>query len=190
MTQEYLLSVLETYRYAVLFPIAFLEGPILSVMVGFLVSAGFIKLLPSFGILMFADVVRDVASYYVGKWWHPKFAVTRLGKRMAGMDRLWHEHTFKAMMLAKWSYGLSFPLLISAGLAKIPVRSFIINALFATTLQYAVLMAVGYYFGESYEVVGTYIVNAQIAVAIGLVLVIAGIVAFSKFVRKELPSES
>ncbi len=190
MTQAYLLSVLETYRYAVLFPIAFLEGPILSVMVGFLVSAGFIKLLPSFGILMFADVVRDVASYYVGKLWHPKFAVTKLGKRMAGMNRLWHEHTFKAMMLAKWSYGLSFPLLISAGLAKVPIRSFVVSALVATTLQYAVLMAVGYYFGESYEVIGTYIVNAQIVIAVGVVLVIAGLVAFSKFVRKELPSES
>ena len=189
MTQSSLVSALITYRYAVLFPLAFLEGPVLSVLIGFLVFGGYLALAPSFAILLFADFCRDTASYLVGKLWHPKFATSRLGRRLKGMDHLWHTHIVKAMILSKWAYGLSFPLLISAGLARVPMRKFILIALSVTVFQYAILISLGYYVGQSYQIVSHYLIDAQIFAAVGAVVFMLLIFSLSFLAKRKLPPE-
>ncbi len=189
MMNSSLVSALIAHRYVVLFPLAFLEGPALSVLIGFLAFRGHLSIAPSYVILMIADVCRDTASYFVGKLWSPNFAVSRLGKRLKGMDRLWHTHTIRAMVVSKWAYGLSFPLLISAGLAEVPLRKFILIALSVTMFQYAVLISLGYYFGESYQIVSQYVVDAQIFGSIGAISLVLLPFFLSVLAKKNLPSE-
>jgi membrane protein DedA with SNARE-associated domain len=182
-------SLLLTYRYLALLPLAFLEGPILAVAVGFLIFQGHLALLPSFGILMFADVARDVLSYVVGNLGNDRIARSRFGNRLGAIHRLWHEHTVKAVILSKWAYGLNFPLLVSAGIARVSFMKFFSIAMVVTGLQYSALITLGYFFGQSHELIGEYLFASQIFVAILVVLLLGGMYIISRKARDVVVSE-
>lgn len=182
-----LLALLLTYKYAILLPVAFLEGPFLCILLGFLIAGGHLSFLPSFGIMMLVDIVRDMTLYFIGKFWHPAFAGSRLGHRLEAMEHLWHRHTVKAMVLSKWAYGLSLPLIMTSGLARLPVRKFFAVALAITAFQYAVLITAGYYFGKFYQIIGHYLILAQLFAAGGAVFFFLLLALAARAAKKAIP---
>ena len=56
------------YRYVILLPIAIIEGPIISVIAGFLVSIHAMEFWIVFGILVLGDVIGDMLLYGVCRW--------------------------------------------------------------------------------------------------------------------------
>jgi membrane-associated protein len=184
---ETLIPVLLTYKYLLLFPLSLLEGPILSVVVGFLISQQQLNFFAAYAILMAADILRDTALFLIGRWLHPESVLSRIADRFKHMDHLWTRHTVKTLMISKWAYGLSFPMLISAGLTKLSVKKFVMIAFLVTMFQYAVLIALGFYFGKSYQLLSTYIVGAQLFLALGIVIIVVLYVVFSKLSARMLP---
>ena len=188
-----IMQLLLTYRYAVLFPLAAIEGPIVSFIVGFLISLGYFNPFVAYIILIFGDFIPDSLLYMFGKHAARKSFIDRYGKRFGITERhfnviarLWHEHSLKTMFFSKLAYGLSTPFLISAGLAHMPSRKFYTAAIPITMFQYAVLMTLGYYFGNSYTIFGKYLQNAEIIIAVVVVAVIVGYYAFSVSLREKI----
>jgi membrane protein DedA with SNARE-associated domain len=183
-----LITLLLTYRYWLIFPLVFFEGPIMAVIIGFLISLGYFDILPAYIVMLLGDIIPDTMYYAFGRLGHARFAKTKLGKRLKAMDHLWKEHTFKSMLLAKWAYGLSTPLLASAGLSQLSLGKFLRSAIPITMAQYAILLAVGYEFVASYQLISKSLLYAQLFVASGIVLIIGLFFVLKLVAKRALPA--
>lgn len=185
-----IIALLEHYRYAVLFPVAALEGPIVGFIAGSLVPLGYFSLIPLIITLVFADLIPDIIYYMLGRWGKRKGLPERFGsrikltpERLEVLRHLWHTHTVKAMMITKFSYGLSTPLLITAGLVHVSFNKFWKLSALLAFMQYSVLVGLGYFFGGYIMEVQSTMVRVQIAVAAAAVVFVAYYV-FTTRVRK------
>lgn len=188
-----LLALLLAYRYWILFPLAFIEGPVVALAAGWFVSLGYLNIVPTFIILLFGDLAPDTLYFWIGHWVHKANFLQRYGPRVGitehrlkGIEHLWHTHTFKSALLAKWAYGMSTPLLMSAGLARLPTKKFLPYVTFITAVQYAVMLAAGYYFGSSYLMISRYIQNAEWIVAGVVLLLLFAYFFVSRYARRSL----
>ncbi len=188
-----MLAALIHYKYLALFPLAAFEGPVLSLLVGFLVHAGYLAFLPSYGILLLGDLIPDTTYYYIGRFGNQKDFIKKYGSKVKiitehfpTVEKLWQHHPFKTMFLSKLAYGLSTPFLVSAGLVKIPLRKFVANAFPITIFQYAVFMSIGYSLGKSYAAAEKYIKYTGIGIALIVIILIVVYILLSRYARKRI----
>lgn len=174
-----IIALLEQYRYFVLFPLACLEGPILGFIAGTLIPLGYFYPVPLLATLILADVIPDITYYYLGRWGHNRVWVQKFiaklrvtPERLDLLHRLWHTHTAKAMLVTKFSYGLSTPLLLTAGLVQLPFSRFWKWSAFLAACQYTVLVSLGYFFGEYFTKVQSSLVRGQMIIAAAAVVFI------------------
>ena len=82
------LALIFEYRYVAIFALAFIEGPVVSLILGFLVAGGSFELIPTVGALVLGDLVPDTLYYYVGRFGHSKkFTDFEFIERFAFYDR-------------------------------------------------------------------------------------------------------
>ncbi len=175
-----IVALLEQYRYLILFPLACFEGPILAFIAGSLVPLGYFHLVPLFLVLIAGDVVPDVTYYFIGRFGGRTEFVKRHsakvglnGDRLETIKRLWFTHTHKTMLVSKFAYGLSTPLLITAGLVHLPFRRFWTSSLPLSAAQFAFLLALGYFFGGYFSEVEDTLTRVQLLIA--AVVVVGGV---------------
>jgi len=165
---EWLLS----YRYAIIFPLMVVEGPITTLAAGFLSSLGYLKLIPVYLIVVAGDLGGDTIYYAIGRWgrrplekWGKYIKLTK--ERIQKLESLFEQHGGKTLIAGKLSHAVGSVVLITAGIAKIPYRKFIWFNLLATLPKSLVLVLIGYYFGNAYvkyrsyvDVLGALIIGA------------------------------
>jgi len=191
---DYILQLIEQYRYLILFPLAAFEGPIVALVAGFAVHMGFLSFIPSYMVLILGDLIPDVIYYYIGRFGNTTKIVEKYRTKSGGiisnnfnvMERLWSTHPRKTMFLSKLAYGLSTPFLISAGLVKMPLKQFLSYTIPISLLQYMVILTIGYFLGKSYEVAAKYIKYGGYLFAALLVVFIIGYVFAFRYARKEI----
>ena len=188
-----ILLLLLKYKYLVLFPLAAIEGPVVSLIVGFLVFSGVLSFWPSYIILLFGDIVPDTIYYLIGYFGEKtKFVQKHLFQsdifknHMGVIKKLWTEHTFKTMFFGKLAYGMAIPFLISAGITKITYRRFILHTIPITLFQYGVIMLTGYYLGSSYALALKYVDYAYFLMAIFVILFIFIYIFATKYAKKKI----
>ncbi|HKI73364.1 MAG TPA: hypothetical protein VJ998_01885, partial [Pseudomonadales bacterium] len=125
---EGVIALIIHYKYLILFPLATLEGPVVSLVAGLLSSLGYLEFLPAFAIILIGDLIPDVAYYFLGRHARNSASEGRFGRHLAFLARhgkllegLWLEHGRKTMLLSKLAYGISAPLLMSAGMTNMPL---------------------------------------------------------------------
>jgi membrane-associated protein len=186
-----IIALLVQYRYLVLFPLACVEGPMLGFITGTLIPLGYFHPVPLFATLVLADVLPDIAYYFAGRWGKERSLIEKIGpklritpERFEVVRNLWHTHPFKTMAITKFAYGLSTPLLITAGLVHLPFNKFWRYSAFLAAVQYSVLMGLGYFFGGYFSTVESTLVRAQILVA-GVALVFGLYYLLTRTVRTQ-----
>jgi membrane protein DedA with SNARE-associated domain len=169
--------LLEQYRYLILFPLACFEGPILGFISGTLIPLGYFSWIPLIITLVLADVLPDMAYYLFGRWGKRTSLIEKVGPRLKiiperfeAVGLLWHTHTFKTMAVTKFAYGLSTPLLITAGLVNVPFRLFWMYSATLAFFQYSLLVSLGYFFGGYFATVQDILVRIQLLVAVAIVV--------------------
>lgn len=192
----YLSLLIIKYKYLVLFPAAFFEGPIVAFFAGLLASLGYLNIPIAYGILLLGDFVPDTIYYFIGRYGENKNFIHKYGskfglttERFNFIKKIWHTHGFKTMFISKLAYGMSTGFLIAAGLAKIPVKKFYKYTIPVTVIEYGLLMILGYYFGNSYSLVSNYVKGTQIAFAIFTILFIVGYCFFVRYMKRQLIKE-
>lgn len=150
------INLILTYRYIILFPLACVEGPVLALTIGFLVHLGYFNIWGALLLMCAGDFFPDIFYYYLGYIGNEKKYLEKYGSRFQlikdnfpVIEKLWRDHGYKMMFFSKLAYGMSTPLLISSGLAKMPFRKFVSRALLVTIFQYSIILALGYYLGYS-----------------------------------------
>lgn len=196
MSMNSLLTILLTYKYIAIFPLAVIEGPFLAVLLGYLVHAQYVNLYITFLVLLSADILPDIFYYHLGKRGGKKvleskyFANSKYtAEHLRVIEYLWNRHTKKTMFFAKISYGISLPLIISAGVAKMPLKRFILTSLPIGILQIGVFMFIGYHLGTSYAVAEKYMKYPGILAVILLIILLIGYVFLRKHVTKLFEKE-
>ena len=83
-----ILDWLINYKYLILFPVTIFEGPIITVIAGFLSSLNTLDLLIAFGVVVLGDLTGDTLYYCIGYWGRESF-VARWGKYVGlNIDRV------------------------------------------------------------------------------------------------------
>lgn len=186
------ITLLETSGYILLFPIAVMEGPIITVIAGFLVSLGIFNLFIVYAIIVVGDILGDAFWYLLGRFgghWRYTQPIKRFFKltpeRIERTRHQFHTHRYKMMMASKLIHGVGSAGLFTAGLVRVPYLTFASACLVVTLAQAALFLALGYYFGEAYEVIGQYL---DYVAAAGLVVGCIGIGVGIWYARKNFLS--
>ncbi|MDO8183802.1 MAG: VTT domain-containing protein [bacterium] len=189
----WLIPLIIHYRYLILFPIAAIEGPMVALVVGFLISLGYLSFIPAYIILLFGDIIPDTIYYYLGRFGNHDKLRAKYFKPESFLDRnskiiehLWNNHGGKTMFFSKLAYGLSIPFLISAGFVKIPLKRFLSLTIPVTIFQYGVLIAVGFYLSKSYNLAITYIKNGGLIFAGVLIIFVIGYFIFYRYAQAQI----
>jgi membrane protein DedA with SNARE-associated domain len=171
-----------------LFPVSIIEGPIVTVIAGFLVSLHQINLGIAYVVLVMGDVVGDSALYFFGFYGGHRF-IKRWGHLIRvtdeDVDKLgdhFGSHSGKTLIIGKLTHSLGSVVLFSAGMAKMPFWKFIWYNLVSTLPKTLVLLIVGYYFGEAYPQIKTYFDYITLA---GLLIVVLAVVFYLFFKRSK-----
>ena len=179
MPLDGLTRVLIEYRYWIILPLALVEGPMVAFVTAALSSRGYFNPYVVYWIFIVKDVVVDGSAYYLGRFAEDKPLVTRLLAKahvtpteIAHVRLLWARHGWRAMCVAKLSWGLSPALLAVAGIVAVPAALFFRYAVGIALVEYGILFGLGYYFGHTMSTVSTAIRITQYAVAGAAVIVI------------------
>lgn len=187
-----IIASLYAYRYIGLFLGSFFEGPIVMAAAGFLIKLGYFKILPAFSMLLLGDLLADVAWYYVGHFGARKF-IYKFGRffgvtesAMEKVKVMFHKHHNKILIFSKvtMGFGIAVPILVTAGISKVPIRRFILLNLLGGLVWTAFIMTLGYFFGNIYIVISD---SLKVGFIVGVGILLAAILfGFSKFLRSEV----
>jgi membrane-associated protein len=173
---EYLLQLLTQFRYFILFPLAIVEGPIITVIAGFLCSLGFLNPLFVFPIIISGDVIGDSIYYGLGRSGNPKFfqKISKwIGinpKKIDPVISFFNANPIRTISLSKIVLGIGVAGLFLAGQAKIPYKKFLLVCLLTSFVQCAVYLCIGLLFGKAYLEINRYLTDfASITIIVTLV---------------------
>lgn len=159
-----LLSILEHYKYWLVFPIAVFEGPIISVISGFLVHLKHFNIYIIYPLLIIADLVGDSLYYLIGRFGGRSITFKKFGKYFGYNDEYeryieehFVKHPAKTLLSAKFTHGLGGTVQATAGIARMDYFQFIKWNLIGQVPKSLVLIIIGYYLGESYEKINGYL---------------------------------
>jgi membrane protein DedA with SNARE-associated domain len=193
MDPSHIIQLVIAYRYWILVPLSFLEGPIIAFIAGTLASAGYFNIYILAVFFLFRDVIVDLACYSLGFFggqaaWVRRL-IARMGVTQGHLDEvrsLWHTHPFKTMFLSKLSYGVASGFIVVAGLVRMSLEKFMLYGIMVTFLHYGTLLALGYFFGASLGGTITGILEKVPYVVGGLSLLIIGYYLLKRYMNTQL----
>lgn len=185
------LNLIILYKYLIILPLAIIEGPFLAVLLGYLIHYGYINLYVTFVLLLIADIGPDIFYYRLGRYGNKKLLESKYfsnsekaNNNLKVLEHMWHKHTKKTMFFGKLAYGISVPIIVSAGVAKLPLNKFILTSLPIGILQICIMLFVGYHLGTSYDTALQYVKYPSIVIAILFVSIFILYIIFSKYFKK------
>lgn len=141
------------YKYQAIFPVAVLEGPIITIISGFLVSRGRLALVPALLVVFFGDIVSDCVLYSIGRGGRYVLRYIKFfhisPERIEKLEDRFKSSPWKTMMLAKVSYGLGTVFMIASGASHMPPKKFLQYIFSLDFVRSSFLLAIGFYFGKA-----------------------------------------
>lgn len=179
MTEADIGALIRDYGMLIIAPLAVLEGPVVSVVAGYLAKAGLILLPQTFGVLVLADLVGDVILYTIGRRgrarvalrWLAAFGVTR--RRLARVLRAFRAQGGRILVIGKLTHSAGFAVLLAAGMARMPIAQFLALNLLATLPKVALFLGLGWWFGKVSDRVGDWLLGGSILVLVCVLTLIA-----------------
>lgn len=170
---ENLILLITKYGYFILFPLAIVEGPTITIIAGLLVFLGILNIFLVYIILLAGDIIGDSLMYLIGrlsssvffKWIGSRFGVT--DSKVERIKKYFSKHGNKAIALSKYIHGIGIVGLITAGSLKLSYRRYILTCFVATLIQSAILLTVGILFGHAYAQLSKYLNYYGAATIIG-----------------------
>lgn len=146
---------LYAYGYWILFPLVVIEGPLVTILAGFLASLKFFNIFLAYAVVVLADLTGDIIYYCAGRWWlnrafNRTLAFFSLSKsRVEKIEQALKKNRGKVLFFGKLSHVVGVVILFAAGHAEVPFADYVWYNFLATLPKSLVLILVGYYFGSS-----------------------------------------
>lgn len=192
MSVEFITALILQYRYWILIPLSFIEGPVVAFVAGTLASVGLFDIYFLAGLFFVRDVGLDGIYYATGYFGgHTAFAermLTKIGITDDHLERvrvLWAKRPFMTMFIGKLSYGIASAFIVVAGMVNMPLRVFFKYGILVAILEYGTLLLAGYFLGASLGGTAARVIsNVQYLIAFAA-LVISGYYLFSWYIRSK-----
>jgi len=180
ITLDGVIQLIQSHGLLLLAPLPVLEGPIVTVIAGYLASLGLLNTAGALVVVIVGDLVGDALLYLAGRkgmkripqrWRH------RLGlnsARVAALTDHFGARGGQTLVLGKLTHSAGAAILVAAGAARMPVGAFLWWNLVATLPKSAALLALGYGFGSAYEQIDTWIMRLSLLLL--AVMVLGGLV--------------
>lgn len=158
------------YKYFLFFPIVVIEGPIITIIAGFLSSLNQMNFYIAYALAIAGDLTGDSMYYCLGRWGGSSYLARRIKylgltkERAAHLEGYFSRHVGKTLVLTKFTQGIGFAVLTAAGLAKVPYRKFLWYNLLPTIPKSFVLLLIGFYYGKAYLRIDEYINYVSFAI--------------------------
>lgn len=176
-----MLELLLTYKYIILMPLAIIEGPIVAVICGFLITLKVLNPFWVYIILVAGDIVGDGGIYYIGykgKRFLKYFRIT--DEKLEKAKTYFRDNHKKAIIMSKLVHGIGFTGLIAAGASHVPYKRYFKTCALISVVQSAVMILIGVLFGHAYVQIGKYL-NYYAAIISVIVLIILLFVFIRKY---------
>jgi membrane protein DedA with SNARE-associated domain len=174
-----IVPILAQYGYAVILPIAVVEGPAMAMIAGALVAAGQMNGVAACVLLVIADLIGDAGYYGLGRFGHaPLLAAIskRLSltpERLAPLERRFHDNDWKLLMIGK-TQALGSIILYFAGASRMSFARYMMLNVIGTVPKVVLFELVGYFLWRSVLQSTRYIDYVTVALfGLALVLLIA-----------------
>jgi len=190
LPSELIIQELVAKGYLALFLITIIEGPVITILGGFLVSLGVFKFIYAYPLILIADTIGDLLAYSVGYMGRKRYAIRILAwfkiseDKLFGLDNFFKRHGGKSIFLAKFITGAGSWTLVTAGMARVKLKRFLKYSLAAGTLKTAIYMAVGYFFGHLYKILIKWI-DITSTIIILVILLILFFYFIKNFLKKK-----
>jgi membrane protein YqaA with SNARE-associated domain len=123
-----LVELLHAWGLVIIAPLSIIEGPVVSMLTGYLARLGAFDLLPLLAVLVLGDLVGDIALYLIGR--KGRLVVRRrwLGRlrispaQLARLVRRFRAQDVRLILFGKFTHCLGFGILLAAGVARMPHR--------------------------------------------------------------------
>lgn len=183
-------SLILQYKYFIIFPLTVIEGPIVTVLSGFLYSVGYFSFIPLYLVLIAGDLIGDFFLYGIGYHFgrplmkkHGTFLSIKK-ELFEKIEAKFHDHQNKILLISKMTmgFGFSHATLIGAGMVRIPFRKYALLNSIGGFVWTGFLLGVGYFFGNLYTVIeGKFKIVSVVAL---IIVVLAIFYGFSRYMRE------
>ncbi len=171
-----ILGWLGQYGYIPLLLFSIIEGPIVTVIAGFLSSTNHYSFLIAYCVVVTGDLLGDSIIYTMGRhyskgnipFWLRWVGVTK--DRVEIVSKNFDEHPKKIFFTGKITHGGGFAVLFGAGVVKFPFIRFLFYNFLFTIVKSGILIVIGFYFGKAYIHIQHYI--DYVAVSVGIIFIL------------------
>lgn len=175
---DQIIELLIQYKYYILFPIMIIEGPIATVIAGFIVSIGVMNFIITYFVVIIGDTTGDIIYYIIGRWGRENF-LERWGKyigfpieKVIPIEKHFEKYGTKTLFIGKMAQGIGGIFLIAAGLVRMPFLKFVSANLLATFAKSFGLLLLGYFFGQSINNINSALgIISTISIGIGIIVI-------------------
>jgi membrane protein DedA with SNARE-associated domain len=168
--------LMQHYGYWFLFPIAVVEGPIITVIAALLAAEGYLNVFAVFGIVVLGDMVGDLCYYAPGRW--GKKYILRWGhyvgvraEQLNALEERYRSRGGRTILFGKWTHSAGFLFLIAAGAAEMPIVPFLWYNLIGTLPKSLLFTLIGYFVGYQYNTLNSYLERGSLVIFILLCFV-------------------
>lgn len=192
MAPDHLTQLIIDYRYWIVIPLSFLEGPVVAFAVGTLSQFGYFNPFVAVWVFFAKDMIMDGLFYFLGRFATRAAFVQRILHRggiitesTEEFREQWERHAFRTMFMAKLPHGFSSVFLAMSGVIKAPWGRFFSYAAVIAVLQYVLLFVLGYYFGSWLGLSSSLITRVQYVLT-GVFAIAAVYLAVAWYVRRRI----
>jgi len=149
-------QLISTHGLLILAPLSIIEGPVVSIVAGWLVSLALLQPLPVFICVVAGDLIGDSVLYFAGRSarldrWPLIGQFLKLRRAtLVPLIRRFRDSSVRILAVGKLTHAAGFAVLLAAGAAKVPYRTFFLVNLLVTIPKSLALLALGYGFGAAH----------------------------------------
>jgi len=153
MILQYILA----YKYLILLPLSIIEGPIVIVLCGFLVTTKVLNPWIVLPLFIVGDIIGDAILYWVGRKGGRTLRFFRVKEKTLEEAKKYFETNHKkALIMSKLIHGLGFTGLVAAGVLRVPYKKYFTFCGTVSAVQSTVLLVLGILFGSAYMKIAKY----------------------------------
>ena len=177
-SQEILTQWLISYGYLALIVGVIIEGPLITILGGFLSSIGIFNILYAYLVIVSADIVADWIAYTIGYFGRKKILIKIFGflkipaEKILDLDVFFKKHGGKSVFISKFVAGAGTWTILSAGISRMKLTKFLGYTLSASVIKSAVYIAIGYFFGSMYKLIDKWLSTIGTIVSVLIIAVI------------------
>lgn len=152
-----MIKLLLTYKYIIIIPLAIAEGPIISVICGFLTTLNVFNPLVVYLVMVLGDITGDGIFYYIGHKGKKLFRYFKINEEKIEKAKIYFENNHKkAIAGSKIMWGIGTAGLIAAGALHVPYKRYFKTCALYSLAQSFIMIMLGVFFGQAYEIIGKY----------------------------------